>query len=144
MKILFDTNVILDALTKRYNSYHYSQELISFVVKNKIKGYLLTSQITDIYYCLRKYIPKEETKRDFVKLVCETFILVPVTNNNFLSCFKSEMIDFEDALIDDVARINCLDYIVTNNISDFEKSKVPAITPKAMLDLVKCVEGANQ
>ena len=69
MKVLFDTNVILDALTNRYDDSHYSERLIQYALIGKLQPYILSSQMTDIYYCLRKYIKNEDEKRKFINLL---------------------------------------------------------------------------
>lgn len=137
MKILFDTNVVLDAITERYNDSQYAKLLISYLLQDKIKGYILTSQITDIYYCLRKYWTDEKQKREFIKLICNSFILIPPGRTNIITSCDSNINDFEDALIDNTARVNGVQYIATNNIKDFANSKLLAITPRELCELIE-------
>ena len=49
---------------------------------------------------------------------------------------RQEFTDVEDCLQDECAIICGADYIVTRNISDFEESKVEAITPETFLELI--------
>lgn len=44
--------------------------------------------------------------------------------------------DYEDAVISFCATRNHMDYIVTRNIKDYEKSKVQAILPNQLIKMV--------
>lgn len=137
MKILLDTNVILDAVTQRYNDYNYSKFILQCAATNKIKGYISSSQITDLYYCLRKYVSDEEKKRNFIITLLSFLELVHPLKTNLISASKSIIDDYEDAVLDDIARINCIDYICTNNLKDFKDSKIAIINPKELTTLLK-------
>jgi predicted nucleic acid-binding protein len=54
MKVLVDTNVILDVLLKRSPFYKDSYKIFQFVDQERIKGCLSASSITDIFYLLNK------------------------------------------------------------------------------------------
>ena len=49
---------------------------------------------------------------------------------------NEEFIDFEDCLQDECAEEVGAEYIVTRNIRDFTKSKIPAIMSSEFVDLV--------
>jgi len=53
MKILIDTNVILDVLLNRYEFYANSRLVFELVEKNQVIGCISSSVITDIFI-LRK------------------------------------------------------------------------------------------
>ena len=129
MKVLFDTNVIIDALTERYNEYSYSQNLLLKVVDQKIEGYICSNQVTDIYYILRKYFD-ENKRRRIIKNILETFNVLPLLPSFLSYSVYSEISDFEDSVIDEIAKVNMIDYIVSNNTSDFINSKSIIINPK--------------
>ena len=48
----------------------------------------------------------------------------------------NEFSDFEDCLQDKCADEIFADYIVTRNVEDFQYSKVKAITPKKLLEII--------
>jgi len=54
MKILLDTNVILDSLASRKPHDKNADDIFDLIAKNHIEGYLNTSSVTDIYYILKK------------------------------------------------------------------------------------------
>ena len=49
---------------------------------------------------------------------------------------RKEFIDFEDCLQDECAEEIGAAYIVTRNIKDFTKSKIPAVIPSDFVDLM--------
>ncbi len=135
MEVLFDTNVIIDAITERTEEYKYSQKLIGCILNNEIHGYISSKQVTDIYYILRKYFGDKE-RRSILSTILDTFTVLPLLSSFTTYCLKSEMIDYEDAVLDETASVNVIPYIVTSNTRDFEKSKTAILTPKGLYSLV--------
>ncbi len=62
--------------------------------------------------------------------------VLDVTGGDSREALLTEMSDYEDSLISCCASHNPIDYIVTRNIKDYEKSKVQAILPEQLLKLV--------
>ena len=137
MKVLFDTNVIIDALTERDLTYRHSKELVRYVISGAIKGFITAKQITDLYYIARNYFSTEMSRRQFIKLVVNTFEVIPTTKSDIVYCLNSKMKDLEDALIDEVYSVNCIDYLVTNNAKDFEGAKSVIITPEQLVTILE-------
>jgi len=50
MKVLLDTNVVLDAIVNRKPFYHDAQKVIDLIHENKLEGYITANSVTDIYY----------------------------------------------------------------------------------------------
>ena len=77
MKVLFDTNVIIDAVTERYSNSNYSQKLLRKAVSGEIDGYICSNQFTDIYYILRNY-GTEKDRKQVLKTLSETMTVLPL------------------------------------------------------------------
>ena len=137
MKVLFDTNVIVDAFTMRDYDYKDSRSLMLKAANQEIEGYISAKQITDIYYILRKYVSKEEDKRQIIKDLCEIFRVLPVLPANIGASLNTNITDFEDAIIEETAKINMIQYIVTHDVKHFEKSKLVIATPHELLTLIE-------
>ena len=135
MKVLFDTNVIIDALTDRVENYNYSQKLLLLVANEKIEGYISCKQITDIYYIIRKHF-NEKQRRFAINTLLNTFNILPLFPSDIKYCINSQISDYEDAILDESAKVNMIPYIVTNNIKDFEHAKVITISPKELYILI--------
>ena len=135
-KVLIDTNVIIDAISERDYDYAPSKNIIRLIVSKEIKGYIGTNQITDIYYVLKKYIPNAEARRRVIGSILNTFEVVPALPSFFkYSLNQSKLDDYVDSIVEEVASVNALSFIITNNTKDYKNSKVIAITPKDYLKL---------
>lgn len=140
MKVLFDTNVIIDAFTMRDYDYKNSRDLLLKVANKEIDGYISAKQITDIYYILRKYISDERVKKNIISDLCSIFTVLPVLPSDIKASIHTEIKDFEDAVIEETAKVNMVQYIVTHDIEHFEKSKLVICSPHDLLTLVNVTE----
>jgi predicted nucleic acid-binding protein len=50
VKVLFDTNIVVDVITKRQPFYDNSRQLFYMAAKKEIIGIISAGSITDIYY----------------------------------------------------------------------------------------------
>ena len=134
-KVFIDTNVIIDAITLRDYDYQPSKALLYNIVEGKINGYICSKQITDIYYIFKKYFQNEYDIRSNIKKIISLFEILPLIKGDILSCLNTEMKDFEDAILCEVAKVNMIPVLVTNNITHFANAKIMALTPKHFLDM---------
>ena len=135
MKLLIDTNVILDILMRRDPFFSNSYQAIRSAIEANTACYLSASAATDIFYVLRKHLksPAEAKSRlhDLSQLVQFTDVQ-PMDINEALF---AELSDFEDAVVDAVAARIGANYILTRNIKDFYGSNIRAVTPTEYLSL---------
>lgn len=137
MHVFFDSNVIIDGLTCRDQSYKPSRYLLVCAASGRIKGFISAKQITDIYYVLKHYFRIESERRRAIKMICDIFEILPTMKSDIQYCLNTKTKDLEDALIDEVCKVNCVDYLVTNNIKDFENAKSTIITPQQLVSLLE-------
>lgn len=136
MKILIDTNVIIDALTSR-EPFRESAEQIFILAANRTEDiYITASSATDIYYLIRKYLHNNEQAKSTMSKIFELFNILDVTASDCREALLSSMKDYEDAVVSYCAYRSQIDYIVTRNIKDYEQSKVKALLPDDFIDLV--------
>lgn len=136
MKILVDTNVIIDALAGR-EPFKEDAEQIFMLAANRIEDmYITASSATDIYYLVRKYLHNAEQAKSVMSKLFELFHILDVTSGDCQDALLSEISDYEDAVVSCCAIRNCIDYIVTRNIKDYGKSKVQAILPDQLLEML--------
>ncbi|MDR2428385.1 MAG: PIN domain-containing protein [Candidatus Margulisbacteria bacterium] len=131
MKILLDTNIIVDVLARR-EGYADSLQILKSCERKQIRGYISALTITDVTYILRKYLAPDKLRgalRDIVNLV----EIADVTKSDIRQAFASAMSDFEDAVQAACAKRLNAAYIVTRNIRDFVQSVVPAVLPTDLL-----------
>jgi predicted nucleic acid-binding protein len=133
MKILLDTNVIIDVISKR-DGYKSSLDLLKCCEDKKFSGYITTVSITDIMYILRRYSQQNilrKTMQNLMKIL-ET---AEVSKNDIQRAFVSDMGDLEDGVQAYCGFRYEVEYIITRNLSDFEFSPIKAISPKDFLIL---------
>lgn len=137
MRILADTNVIIDALTSREPWNKSAEKIFLMAANHTIEMYITASSATDIYYLIRKYLHNtEKAKMVMGKLYSLTGIL-DVTANDCMDALASEISDYEDAVIEKVASRKNMDYIVTRNIKDYQSGEVKIILPDDFVVLVE-------
>ena len=127
MKVLIDTNVILDVLAKRLPFYSHAEKIFFLAAEEKIEALITASSVTDIYYLIRKHLKdSKEAKLTLLKLFT-LFQIVDVTGDDCKKALELNVSDYEDALLATCARREKVEYIITRNIKDFTSSPVPAI-----------------
>ncbi len=69
MKILFDTNIILDIFLARQPFIKNAAELFAKVEQGELVGILGATTITTLYYLISKQLGKKQTKQVIEKLI---------------------------------------------------------------------------
>ena len=135
MKILIDTNVILDVLCDRPEFVEASLKVWKYCEVDQIEGYISALSIPNIVYILRKELDADKTK-EMVNTLFLIFNIVDLRADDLKKAANMGSSDFEDAVqIACASRINA-DFIITRNIRDFKDSKVPAIKPSEFLERI--------
>lgn len=130
MKVLVDTNIIIDALTGR-EPFREAAEQIFMLAANQIEDlYITASSVTDIYYLIRKHLHDSEQSKNAIAKLFELFYILDSTAEDCQEALLLDIKDYEDAVISSCASRNRMDYIVTRNIKDYKKSRVQAILPE--------------
>lgn len=135
MDILIDVNVIMDYLLEREKYFEYAQRLFKYCAESRVNGYVAFHRLSIISYVLRKY-PDEERRQALYKIT-GLLTVVSASHNAVVYAIGDENFsDFEDCLQEKCALQAGADYIVTSNVKDFAASKVPAVTPAEMVELI--------
>ena len=135
MKILFDTNVVLDFLLDREPFSRPTALLFSKVETDEINGYLCATTVTTIYHIVQKYLDSQRAKKSIQSLL-KIFVIAGVNRSILESAYTTNIIDYEDAVLHEAARQVKIDGIVTRNISDFKKSTIRIYSPLELLQLM--------
>ncbi|MEL1136071.1 PIN domain-containing protein [Desulfitobacterium sp. THU1] len=133
MKVLIDTNVILDALVGRVPYSVSAEKLFLLVAEDKLSAFITASSVTDIYYLLRKYLHNENLSREVLLKLFNLFEVIEVTGSDCEKAMSIPIKDYEDALLATCARRKKLDFIITRNTKDFIGSPVKADEPDGFL-----------
>ena len=131
MKVLLDTNIIIDNLARR-DEYGESLQILTLCENGILEGIITTVTVMDVMYILRKHMSSEEL-RNAVQILMQIVDVVPAMKNDISLALMGDFRDFEDAVQANCAARNKADYIITRNVKDFEKSNIAAISPDDIL-----------
>ena len=133
MKVLIDTNIILDVLCKRPDFYKDSAKVFKLCEVKRISGVISALSIPNIMYILRKELDSEKTKEilDNLSLI---FSIADLKADDLKKAADMQFKDYEDAVQSACAARIKANYIITRNIGDFTMSKVAAIKPIELLE----------
>ncbi len=133
MKIMCDTNVIIDVLLEREPFVTDSYQFLKLCEEHKIDGFVSASSVTDIFYLVRKYTHSTELAYKAVGKLLEIVKVCSVTNDDVLIAFQKKAKDFEDCLVATCAKSIHCDYIATRNKRDFKGFGIPVLSPAEIL-----------
>jgi predicted nucleic acid-binding protein len=86
MKILIDTNIIIDYLSDRIPFADHAEQLIELCEQGEVEGFLSASAVTDIYYILRK-TENHEKIIDSLKILFSVLNIAEAGKNDLLRAF---------------------------------------------------------
>ncbi|MEA3464500.1 MAG: PIN domain-containing protein [Thermodesulfobacteriota bacterium] len=135
MKVLFDTNIILDVLLERKPFSEHASHLMSKVEQSEIDGFLCATTVTTIHYLLSKNLDKELAIKS-INSIMALFEVASVNRLVIKNALNSKFSDFEDSVLHESARHAGAEYIVTRNIKDFKHATIPAFTPTEFLNML--------
>ena len=133
MKLLIDTNIVLDVLCNRKGLVEDSSKVFKLCETKKLDGYLSAISVPNIAYILRKELSVEKLKSIIVKLNI-IFSIIELKTNDLIFATDLDFKDYEDALQSICAKRIKADFIITRNTKDFKNSPVKAITPEQLLE----------
>ena len=133
MKVLIDTNIILDVLCNRSEFVENSAKIFKLCEVKKIDGYISALSIPNIVYIMRKELDSEKIK-DVLATLSLIFTIADLKADDIKKAALMNFKDYEDALQSACAARMKMNFIVTRNIKDFANSKITAITPSELID----------
>lgn len=133
-RILIDTNILLDYLLTREPFYEVAKEVVRTCTEGDTKGCIAAHSITNMFFILRKDYDAEERREMLINL-CTIFDVEGIDKNKLLVGLQNaDFADFEDCLQTECAKAYGAEYIVTQNIADYNASEITAILPKDFLE----------
>ena len=132
MKVLIDTNVIVDVALEREPFYAESDRILTLAEEAQIQGYVSASTFSDLYYIIRRDKGRDWTL-EFLRQLA-TFCQVATVDNSVISiALTCNFKDFEVAIQYSTAVINLIDAIVTRNPRDFPVNIPRIVTPNQLI-----------
>lgn len=130
MHILVDTNVYLDLILERGESSDIAQSFFRNAIKSKSKIFLSSYALRDIGYVVARILHSQEMGKQAQLRAYELcHEVVSLSNDAVVEALYSDMKDYEDAMLVEMAKSEMINLIITNNIKDFENASFPVWTP---------------
>ncbi len=135
-KLLVDTNIVIDLLAKREPYYSDSANLFSLADKK-----YLTLSVSSLTFANTNYILLKSKSANEAKAILRKFKLIadvlPLDDKIIgLALNDNDFEDFEDGLQYFTAIENNQDIIITRNLKDFKKSKIPVMNAEQVLKTI--------
>ena len=136
MKVLLDTNILLDVVEKREPHFSDSYQVFMKSAKREIEAIIGAGSITDVYYVLKKNC--KDAQQAFTLIIDMMKIITPVDTKavDIQEAVKMGFSDFEDAVVAATAAREKVNYFITRNTGDFLNSPITAIRPEDFLAVI--------
>ncbi|MDJ1174814.1 type II toxin-antitoxin system VapC family toxin [Roseofilum capinflatum] len=127
MKILIDTNIVLDFLLQREPFCQEAELLFQAIHDNKIIGYVTATTLTDIFYIARRHTGSIDKAQEAILAILHTMLICPVNRETLESALTLSCTDFEDSVQVACAIAQGLDGIVTRD-TGFPNELIPVLS----------------
>ena len=132
-RLLIDTNIVIDLLSKRDKFYDESADLFSRADKKELELTISSLTFGNTNYILSKLKSAKEAREILRKFKVLVELLSLDDKITELALSGNDFPDFEDGLQYYSAIENRIDVIITRNKKDFKNSKIPVLTAKEFL-----------
>lgn len=136
MRILFDTNVVLDVLLKRLPYAPTAVQLFAAVERRLFTGFVAATTITTLF-CLAEKAVGAAAARHEIRRLLTLFTVAPVDRVVLDGALQRAFSDYEDAVIHEAACQVGAEGIVTRNGADFLLATVRIYTPDELLAILQ-------
>lgn len=132
-RLLIDTNIVIDLLSKRDKFYDEAADLFSRADKKELELKISSLTFANTNYILTKLKSSKEAREILRKFKVLVELLSLDDKITELALSDDNFPDFEDGLQYYSAIENQIDVIITRNKKDFKNSKIPVLTVKEFL-----------
>jgi predicted nucleic acid-binding protein len=129
MRVLVDTNVVLDFLQEREPFVENAARLFERIDAGEIEGFIAATTITNIYYIVRR-AAGADVAQDAITQVLADLNICAVDREVVEQAIALNFRDFEDAVQYVCGVVNHVDAIVTRDISGFVGAEIPVMLPE--------------
>lgn len=136
MRVLFDTNVVLDVLLARAPHAEASTALLDCVARKDLTGLLGATSVTTLFYLVSKGAGAAAARKH-VSTLLELFEIAAVTRPVLAQALKLSFKDYEDAVLHEAARQAGADGIVTRDPDGYVRASLTVYAPGELLRLLK-------
>lgn len=132
MKVLIDTNVILDFYCRRQDFYNNAATIFDKACCGEIELWVSPISFVNFFYITRKSFTVAE-RYDIMRGLLEVCHIANADKQVLLNALSVDVPDFEDMVQLHSAVLASVDCIVTRNVKDFTSASIPVLTPADFL-----------
>ena len=148
MRVILDTNVILDVLQNRMPWAEDGVVIFRAAAGNRIEGCVTAKQIADLYFFSRKMFRGEEhadaKARQVISKLMELFEVIDTRGVDCQNALGTDNGDYEDAILIAAAVRENADCVVTRNMEHFPDSSIPVYSPETFLEILRSSEDGGE
>ena len=137
MRVLLDTNIILDFFLEREPFFHETSKLFDAMSDQQIEGFITASSVTDIFYICRRQTQNLEEARQILITTLSLLSICLVDREILETALQSGLADFEDAVQIACAEAQNLEAIITRNLQDFQTANIPVMSANQLIEKLK-------
>lgn len=128
MKVLIDTNILIDYFAQRNDFYDDTLKLKAAAVFGDIDIWATSNSLTDVFYILRKSHGSSIIQEMFLNAK-ELLNICSVTSEDIFATAEKKWPDFEDCLMYRCAEKIKADYLLTRDREGFFGANTPCLSP---------------
>jgi predicted nucleic acid-binding protein len=132
MRVLLDTNVILDAMLKRAPWFKDADDILRAASLGQAECVAATLSLATSFYIGRKVVGKASA-RIGVRHYLSALEIISIDKQTLLDADAMPGPDFEDNILIAAAMAAAVDAIITRNVADFAHSPIPVWEPAELL-----------
>jgi predicted nucleic acid-binding protein len=140
VRVLFDTNVILDVLLARVPHVGPATALLDRVAAKSVDGLLGATTLTTIHYLATKAVGPSAA-HGHLRTLLGLFEVASVTRAVLTDALDLDFPDYEDAVLHEAARHAGAEAIVTRDPKGFAKARLKVYAPE---ELLRFMQAARQ
>ena len=136
MRILIDTNVVLDVLMARRPHVDHALAVFALVDSGRVRGVLGATTITTVF-CLAAKGVGVPRARAHVRSLLDLFDVAAVDRAVLVAALDAGFDDFEDGVLHEAGVVTGVDAVVSRDGTGFAAASLPVFTPSAFLAAVR-------
>jgi predicted nucleic acid-binding protein len=132
VKILIDTDILIDVALNRAPHANRAGRLLDCLERNDASGFMAWHSASNFYYLVSPKRGKQDT-RSFLLELTDFVEIASCSTESLRQAARLDLKDFEDAMQVAAALACGADVIATRNVRDYVKSPIEAATPGSIL-----------
>ncbi|MBE0475562.1 MAG: PIN domain-containing protein [Coriobacteriia bacterium] len=132
MRVVFDTDVVLDVLLDREPHVDVASKLFALVDNGRIEGMICATTATTIHHIAAKSFGSRRAVT-LVRDLLGLFDVAPVDRDVLDRALDLRMTDYEDAVLHESAQAAGATAVVTRDGLDFAQATMPVLAPLELL-----------